>query len=225
MAKRLSFTVLPVCVLFALSAAFLFTQPVFAQDETPPQVAPTEAPAEVLPTEASPVEVVPTEVAPTEVGPTEATPVEALSTEVVPSEAVPTEVTPVEEVPTKEAPTEAAPVEEAPAPGPSLAETLADAGVVLADENGVAVSLASQGAQEFINSGDPWFFVGSVLHQFVFSESSCDEGAVCTVSTNPIQAAINAVKIDGLMPLMEGFLLNRMVQDITRILLLMELSD
>ena len=61
MTKRLFFIMLPVCVLIALSAAFLFVSPAFAQDEVPPQVAPTEAPAEALPTKKHRSEVTPTE--------------------------------------------------------------------------------------------------------------------------------------------------------------------
>ena len=182
MAKRLSFTVLPVCVLIALSAAFLFVSPAFAQDEVPPEVAPTEAPKEVLPTEVAPVEIVPPEAAP----------VEALPTEAAPKEDLPTEIAPVEVVPTEAKPTEAAPAEEAPAAEPSLAEKLADAGVVIADENGEAVSLASQDAQELVKNGDPWYMVGTTKYSFMVD---CGSTLNCIPDPNPIQKAVDSIGI------------------------------
>ena len=101
MAKRIFFTALPVCVLIALSAAFLFVSPAFAQDEVPPQVAPTEAPTEVsangsgtsrdeLRPRSAPTETLPTEFTQKEALPTEAAPADVLSTEVTPVDAVPT---------------------------------------------------------------------------------------------------------------------------------------
>ena len=69
MTKKMFFIALPVCVLIALSAAFLFVSPAFAQDELPPRGGSHRgadgsassgsrthrgAPVEVLPTEAAP---------------------------------------------------------------------------------------------------------------------------------------------------------------------------
>ena len=77
MTKKTLWLSLPLCMVIALLAAFLFVSPAFAQDEVPPEVVPTEAaPAEVLPTEAAPVEVLPTEAAPAEELPFEPAPVE-----------------------------------------------------------------------------------------------------------------------------------------------------
>ena len=77
MTKKNLWLSLPLCMVIALLAAFLFVSPAFAQDDLPPEVVPTEAaPAEVLPTEAAPVEVLPTEAAPAEELPAEAAPVE-----------------------------------------------------------------------------------------------------------------------------------------------------
>ena len=72
MTKKTFWLSLPLCMVIALLAAFLFVSPAFAQDEVPPEVVPTEAPAEVLPTEAVPTgELLPTEVAPAEELPVE----------------------------------------------------------------------------------------------------------------------------------------------------------
>ncbi len=77
MTKNRFWLSLPLCIVIALLAAFLFVSPAFAQDEMPPEVAPTEAvPVEVVPTEAAPAEVLPTEAAPAEELPAEPAPVE-----------------------------------------------------------------------------------------------------------------------------------------------------
>ena len=143
---------LPVCVLIALLAAFILVSPAFAQDELPPQAAPTEAPVEVLPTEAAPVEVVPTEV----------TPIEAQPNETAPTEVLPTDTTPVEEPQA-----ETTPVIEATTTEPSLAETLDEAGVVLADSSGQPLTLASSSAETLIYNGDRFFTSGGIVYRFM----------------------------------------------------------
>ena len=187
MAKRLSFIVLPVCALIALSAAFLFVSPAFAQDELPPEVAPTEVPVEVLPTESAPVEVVHTE-APVEVLPAQAAPVELLPTEVAPAEVMPTEA----------APADNAPVEEAPTAEPSLAEQLDDAGVAIADSTGTTLSLATNSTQDLVTGGDPYYIVGSVRYSFLRlgGSATCPPDTAtskCVSSLTPIQDALNSM--------------------------------
>jgi hypothetical protein len=212
MTKKLFIIALPVCVLIALLAAFLFVSPAFAQDEVPPEVAPTEvatevAPAEVTPTEVAPVEALLTEVAPTEVLPTEVATTKVLPTEITPAEALSTEAVPVEGLSTEAAPVEeplaeASPVEELSAAKPSLAEQMDIAGVVFSYPDGTVISMAEKDAQEKINNADPWFFVGLVEHDFVLTTATCTPSAtlVCHFSDNPIQNAIDAVKYDGLIP-------------------------
>ena len=186
MAKRFLFIALPVCVLIALSAAFLFVSPAFAQDEVPPEVAPTEAPAEV-PTEAAPAEVTPTEAEPDEVLPTEAAP------EVVLPEVTPAEESPVEELPT----------EEAPSAEPILAESLTEAGVTLADPSGSDLTLASQDTLNRVTAGDPYFTVGSLTYHFVGSwvAGGCTGvTGYCEVADDPIFAALDYMETNTLTP-------------------------
>jgi hypothetical protein len=171
-----------VILLAAIMSFFLFTSPVYAQDEVPPEISPTEtAPAEAAPTDAAPVETLPTDVAPVEVPPTEDAPVE-------------------------ETLVEPAPVEEAPAAEPGLAEALDAADVVLADANGEPLQLASQDAEELITDGDPYFTVGTKKYTYLPPGGDCDFGDrstfpnVCdNTQSNPIQAAIDAIA-GGLTP-------------------------
>jgi hypothetical protein len=169
MTRKGFLTALPICVLIAFMAAFLFVSPAFAQDEIPPEVVPTEAPAEVLPMEAVPTEVPPTEVAPI-----------------------------------IEATAEPAPVVEIPAEEPSLAETLVDAGVVLADTSGEAVSLVSLTSSELIATGDPWFQVGSNIFRFLRQGSGTTCAMLtsyyCVESLNPIQDALDYMETNSLTP-------------------------
>ena len=88
-------------------------------------------------------------------------------------------------------PAEAAPVEEAPVEEPSLAETLTDVGVALADENGVPLALASQAAEELVSNGDPFLWVGTTKYSYMVS---CGTTANCTEDPNPIQKAIDDIK-------------------------------
>lgn len=133
--KILSMT-LPLCLLMALAAAFLFTSPAFAQDEVPP--VPVEAPAE--------------------------------TPDVSTGEEVPVE-TPV-------------------------AEALAEAGVVLAGEDGEPLPLASATAAEVLANGDPFFKVGTITYRFM---EDCTGWTDCSEGANPIQRAIDAIK-GGLTP-------------------------
>ena len=113
---------LPLCLVMALLAAFLFTSPAFAQDEVPP--APEEVPAET-----------------------------------------------------------------------ELAETLAETGVVLADENGKPVPLATEEAAKLLAGNDPWFKVGTTKYSYMF-DTECPAGTLdvtCFESANPIQSAVDDI--------------------------------
>ena len=187
MKKSTKFFTLPFCALIAILAAFLFVSPAFAQDEMPPEATPTEVPTEVVATEVAPTDIPPAETATVEAVPTEIAPIELLPTEAAPGELLPAEV---------------APEGEASTAGSNLAEQLNDSGVVFSFPDGTEISMAEKDAQEKINSGDPWFFVGAVEHDFVLTGADCTPSAtlVCHWDDHPIQAAINAVKNDGLLP-------------------------
>ena len=176
MTKKSLLLSLPVCVLIALLAAFLFVSPAFAQDEVPPVVTPTEAPVEVLPTEA------------TEAGPAEVAPTAAIPTEVVPAEELPVETSLVVDSPVEE---------------PSLAEALDDAGVVLADLNGEVVPLVTQSSSEMVVSGDPYFTSGKVKYSF-YKTGTYDCGTAlddtCFLSDTPISRALEIMEARNLTP-------------------------
>ena len=185
MSKKSFWLSLPLCMVIALLAAFLFVSPAFAQDETPPQVVPTESPAEALPAEA-----VPTEVAPGEVLPIEAAPAEVLPTEAAPAE---------------ELPVEAALLEAAPAVQPSLAETLDDAGVALTGAMGEPLPLVTRSTETIVNTADPYFFVGSVKYQFLKSTGTCPAGTLDTtcfisLADTPIMDSLKFMKDKNLTP-------------------------
>ncbi len=161
-------TTLLICALIALTAAFLFVSPAFAQDEVPPEVVPAEAPMEVMPTNAAPAEAVTPDV-----------PGEAIQTEAAPEEVLAVE------------PTVTVPVDETPAAEPSLAEALDEAGLVLADASGEPLAMATQSSEQLINNGDPYLWVGTTKYSYMVS---CGTTSNCTEDPNPIQRAIDDIK-------------------------------
>ncbi|NTW08114.1 MAG: hypothetical protein HGA28_00920 [Anaerolineaceae bacterium] len=182
MNRQRTLNVLPLCMMIALLAAFLFVSPAFAQDEVSPEVVPTEAPVVVLPTEIT--EAVPAEVVPTE------TPAEVLQTEVTPAEELSKEAVPEEESPTFE---------------PSLAEALDEAGLVLTDASGEPVTFAERTSEDLIATGDPYFTVGSNLYRFILSGSgytcaSYSDWSYCEESATPIMNALYYMANNGLTP-------------------------
>jgi hypothetical protein len=140
---------------------------------------------------------------------------EAVVEEVLVEEAVVEEVL-VEEVVVEEAVVEEAVVEEellddgaAPLEDPEPAgeeqtevdieqvvETLAESGLVLVDEDQEPISLASTEAVELLSAPDPYFTRGGVIYRFLTDCSAYPTN--CTVSSNPIQAAIDDVEANGL---------------------------
>lgn len=122
MNKKLLMVTLPLCVLMALAAAFLFATPAFAQDEVPP--VPEEEPVDA-----------------------------------------------------------------------TLPEALAEAGVVLAGEDGEPVSLATEEAGELLAGNDPWFKVGTIKYSYMFPLECppAELNITCFESTNPIQSAVDDI--------------------------------
>jgi hypothetical protein len=152
-------------ILFSLS----FTSPVLADTETPPEATPQ---TEVSPTPMD--EVTPTtEVADPTVEPT----VEATETAVV--------------EPTTE-PTETA---ETLTPEQALVEVLNENDIVLTDENGDVIPLASEDASVLAEGADPYFIAGGIYYGYS-SGLTCNAlvlPANCQTSVaNPVSAAITA---------------------------------
>ncbi len=84
-------------------------------------------------------------------------------------------------------PTETEPVEESPV------EALEEIGVVIVDEQGESLPLASELAGELLTGGDPYFKVGTVTHRFMEDCSAYPGDLNCHVSATPIQAAVDFI--------------------------------
>lgn len=147
------FRILVVTIFMVLAMSAMWTVPALADDATPPPPAATEvAPP---PDSSAPVEAAPTDASVTEVAPAEASPTEPAATEVPVTEASPTEPAPTEAPVVDAIP----PVEEHAPRSQAAKDLLAhvpdNTDVVILDESGAAVPLASQEAADIIYSGDP----------------------------------------------------------------------
>lgn len=100
---------------------------------------------------------------------------------------------------------ETPPAEPAPEETPAeettpLGETLAESAVAVVDESGEAIPLAV----ESLNSGDPWFTVGTVTYSFTLADCdpdlAGDQGCI-----NPLQKAVDYIKDHGTIPT-DGFI-------------------
>ena len=161
--NRARFFQVVVILMFLFGSVNLKT--VLAQDETP---APTEAAAivEVVSTDSASA----TEVSPTEI----ATEVPPVATQLPAATAAPETVAPVEN-------------------HVDAVETLASENLMLLDENGNPISLASQQAADVLSSSDPLFWNGTQWIGYVITGGSCPSGVdVCNKVENPFQAAVNA---------------------------------
>jgi putative surface-exposed virulence protein len=156
--------------LLVIIFTFVFTTPVLAEGETPPEATPvvdtTPTPTEeVLPTAEATVE-------PTEEAATSA----ALD-------------------PTAEATVEAVLDGETVTPEQALVEALAASDLVLTDANGDAVPMASEVASDVAEGADPYFIAGGVYYGYS-DGLTCNALVLpvnCTISvSNPIVAAITA---------------------------------
>ncbi len=75
-------------------------------------------------------------------------------------------------------------------------EALEEIGVVIVDEQGESLPLASELAEELLTGGDPYFKVGTITYRFM---EDCTGYENCTTTTTPIQAAMDAIA-GGLIP-------------------------
>ena len=105
------------------------------------------------------------------------------------------EETPAAEETTEEPAAEESVVEEAPVVEEDLSEivaSLSEADVVLVDEVGEVIPLASEEAAEMLTAPDPYIVRGGTTYQFV---TDCTPfggpSATCDESANPIQAALD----------------------------------
>lgn len=164
------FTVFSLLMAFVLVFSLAAPTVAFADDGTPQEPTPTVEPSEPAADEAA---------------------AEAATEEAATEEAA------TEEVASEEAATEEAVTEEAVAVEETLAEivvALDEAEAVLVDAEGAPLALASEEAAELLANPDPWYVDGGVTHRFLAdcTGQPVDALNTCTVSSTPIQAAINA---------------------------------
>jgi len=85
-----------------------------------------------------------------------------------------------------------------------LVEALVAADVILEDEDGEVLDLASAGTAEAIISGDPWWMVGTTKYATVFNLAQCPTGTIagvtCWASATPINEALNRIVGMGKLP-------------------------
>ena len=111
----------------------------------------------------------------------------------------PTEETPVVEATAEPVPEVVEPTIEVPAEPVvevvEVVETLAEENLVLVDETGTEVPLASEEAAQAITSGDPWFVAndgsGNVIGYTSLLGTCAPTVTICYQVANPVQAAID----------------------------------
>lgn len=181
--------------MLALVLALITSSTVFAEGGTPPlepEALPVEQ--EPLPEEPAVAGEAPVDEPPLEEEP----PVEELSQEELVSEEQPIAADPPpaeEELPDVDLTGEPCLAEEA--------EALAESGLVLADADGVPLDLASQASAETLLAPDPYFKVGTMTYRFLSGIGACSAypGDICQDGlANPIQAAINYIGNNGVVP-------------------------
>lgn len=76
--------------------------------------------------------------------------------------------------------------------------------IVLSDENGEPLDMASQESADAVASGDPWWISGGVKYAVVFSEGDCPSdtvyGSTCWANDYPIEHALSLIDGNNLVP-------------------------
>ena len=75
--------------------------------------------------------------------------------------------------------------------------------VVISDENGEALDLASQESADIIASSDPWWLVGSTKYMVVLDAGDCPTGTLgttCWADAKPIEYALYLIDFNGWVP-------------------------
>jgi hypothetical protein len=73
-----------------------------------------------------------------------------------------------------------------------VVKSLDESNIVVADEINDRLPMASQQAEEALQSSDPFFWDGSKWVGFAKTSTGCPVGVICNVSTSPFQDAVNA---------------------------------
>lgn len=76
--------------------------------------------------------------------------------------------------------------------------------IVLTDENGEPLDMASQESADAVATGDPWWISGGVKYAVVFSEGDCPSdtmfGSTCWANEKPIEHALSLIDGNNLVP-------------------------
>ena len=183
--------------------------------ESQPELPDEEPPVEETPA-ADPLEEDPAADPPDEEPPAEETPAEE-PTEKTQTEEPPAEETPEEELPAEEPaqgtdPDENPAGEQNPESEPEATEPADEsedtneeaenpADIVLVDEEGEPLVMASEEAAESLASPDPYFVSGGVTYSFYTSAGACGGAANCFDGlSNAIQAAVDYIQANGTTP-------------------------
>ena len=185
---------------------------------TPIETPAEEVPLEETPSDNLPVEEPPAEETPAIDPPTEEIPAAEVSAEEPPAEQMPTEELPLEDPLAEDIPTAEIPAEEIAAGEIAIEEYVAELTdvpaeempldgipveeIVLIDEAGLEMDLASQATAEALKAADPYFTTGAGVNYYrflgpvgacaLYSSFYCADGLV-----NPIQEAINYIEANG----------------------------
>ena len=79
---------------------------------------------------------------------------------------------------------------------PETVAALAQAGAVLVSDCGKEIPLASEEAAEVLSAADPYFTSAGVKYCFISAGSCAASCDVCSVTTTPMQDAVDAAKLD-----------------------------
>ena len=76
--------------------------------------------------------------------------------------------------------------------------------IVLTDEDGNELDMASQDSADAVAAGDPWWISGGVKYAVVFNSADCPSGtsygSTCWADTRPIEYALSIIDTNGYVP-------------------------
>ncbi|BBB49401.1 right-handed parallel beta-helix repeat-containing protein [Pelolinea submarina] len=75
-----------------------------------------------------------------------------------------------------------------------------DVEIVIKNEDGETLNMASQEGQEVISSADPWWMVGTQKFAVVKTGGSCPDDSLCMFADDPITYALNYIDTYNLVP-------------------------
>src|SRR6266498_2910032 len=202
MKYTIKLNILSIVILFSLISSIVFPTSVLADDTTPPPAETSEVSPpiqEPVTTEEPPATsdvLPPTQEAVTTEEPlvVDASPVPAATDEPLTADLIPSALPVMEtQVAQESATSETAAPEPEKVDLSEVVSAAADNDVILADPSGDPLVLSTVAAAETLSTGDPYIDRGGIRHRFLADCTGQPINATntCTVSSTPIQAAIN----------------------------------